>query len=171
MTAAAPFAAHLYPLASCELRTLQDPHEASVLSDLLARMDPWRTLRYTASALRRYLLCPDATLYRYAVVSQDTTIGVVCIRYPWLRGAYLELIGLDAAYQGRGVGCEILCWLEEQAQREACNVWILVSAFNTRARTFYTRQGFTEIGPLKDFVRPGYDEILLRKVLPSKGKP
>jgi GNAT superfamily N-acetyltransferase len=130
-------------------------------------MDPWQTLHYTAPMLQRYLLSLDDTLHRYAVVSQDTTIGVVCVRYPWLRGPYLELIGLDVAHQGLGVGKSILQWLEGQAQLESHNVWVLVSAFNTRARTFYTRQGFTEIGPLKDFVRPGYDEILLRKVLPS----
>jgi hypothetical protein len=44
-------------------------------------------------------------------------------------------------------------------------VWVLVSAFNTRARTFYARYDFTEIGTLKDCVQLGYHEILLRKVL------
>jgi ribosomal protein S18 acetylase RimI-like enzyme len=160
-----PFAAPRYLLDSCELRVLHNTEEVRLLSRLLAGMDPWHTLRYTPDALERYLLHPDAALYRYTVVSQDKIIGVVCVRYPWLRGAYLELIGLDAAYQGLGVGSALLHWLEEQAQLESQNVWVLVSAFNTRGRTFYTRHGFTEIGTLKDFVQPGYHEFLLRKVL------
>jgi ribosomal protein S18 acetylase RimI-like enzyme len=128
-------------------------------------MDPWQTLRYTPEALQRYLLRPDSTLYRYVVTAQANIIGVVCIRCPWLRGAYLELIGLEAAYQGRGAGGEMLHWLETQARLAAQNVWVLVTAFNTGARRFYARHGYTEIGTLTDFVQPGYDEVLLRKVL------
>lgn len=45
---------------------------------------------------------------------------------------------------------------------------VVVPAFNTRARTFYARQGFMEIGTLKDFMHPGYDEILLRKIFSSE---
>lgn len=160
-----PFAAPRYHLAACELRAVHGVEEARFLGDLLAGMDPWHTLRYTASALARYLLRPDAALHRYAVVVQRQTSGVVCVRYPWLRGAYLELIGLAAAVQGCGVGSEILHWIEAQARRESDNVWVLVSAFNMRARTFYEQQGFSEIGTLKDFVQLGSDEVLLRKVV------
>src|SRR2546428_7193294 len=86
MTSAPPFAAPRYPLDSCELRVVHTPEEAHFLSTLLATMDPWRTLGYTASALERYLLHAEAALYRYAVVVESHMSGVVCIRYPWLRG-------------------------------------------------------------------------------------
>ena len=168
MTSAPPFAAPRYPLDSCELRVVHTPEEAHFLSTLLATMDPWRTLGYTASALERYLLHAEAALYRYAVVVESHMSGVVCIRYPWLRGAYIEIIGLDAAVQGRGVGSEILRWVEEQARLTSHNVWVLVSTFNTQARAFYARQGFSEIGVLNDFVQPGSDEVLLRKVIRSE---
>ena len=69
------------------------------------------------------------------------------------------------AVQRRGVGSEILQWIAAQARRESSNVWVLVSSFNAPARTFYARQGFNEVGLLKDFVQSGYDEILLRKVV------
>ena len=165
MTVPRPFAEPPYALSVCSLRPVQSEAEASALGALLAAMAPWRTLGYTATALQRYLWRQDATLYRYAVVVQDRPIGVVCVRYPWLRGAYLELIGLEATVQRRGIGREIVHWLEGQARLAAHNVWVLVSAFNAPARTFYARQGFAEIGTLKDFVRPGADEVLLRKVV------
>jgi GNAT superfamily N-acetyltransferase len=160
-----PFTAPRYLLDSYELRVLHNTEEAHLLSRLLAGMDPWHTLRYTADALEGYLLHADAALSRYAVVSQDTIIGVICIRYPWLRGAYVELIGLDPVYQGVGIGSALLHWIEEQAQIETQNVWVLTSTFNTRARTFYARHGYVEIGILNDFVQPGYHEVLLRKVV------
>ena len=160
-----PFAVPPYLLPSCTLRALVDADEAGFLGHLLATMPPWQTLRYTTSALQRYLLHPDPTLYRYAVVVQETSIGVVGVRYPWLRGAYLELLGLTASYQGWGIGREILDWIEAQTRTASHNVWVLVSSFNSSARRFYARQGYREIGTLSDFVQPGYDEILLRKVL------
>jgi ribosomal protein S18 acetylase RimI-like enzyme len=155
----------VYHLSACTLQVLQHAEEADVLGHLLADMDPWRTLRYTPEALQRYLLRPDSTLYRYVVTVQANLIGAVCIRYPWLRGAYLELIGLAAAYQARGAGGEILHWLETQTRLAARNVWVVVAAFNTGACRFYARHGYSAIGTLTDFVQPGYDEVLLRKVL------
>lgn len=96
-----PFAARLYRLSVYDLHALTDMTAARFLSNFLAGMDPWRNLRYTSSALQRYLLRSDATLYCYAVV-QDKMIGVVCVRYPWLRGACLELISLDTAESDAG---------------------------------------------------------------------
>jgi len=155
----------MYLLASCTLRPVHSVEEGRWLGHLLAEMDPWRTLHYTARALEHYVLRPDEALHRYTVVVERQICGVVCVRYPWLRGAYLELIGLGATVQGRGLGREILQWLEEQVRQEAHNVWVLVSTFNVRARAFYARQGFREVGSLQDFVQSGYDEVLLRKVL------
>ena len=165
MTNLAPFAEIQYELGSCNLRSFHDEAEAARLGEQLANMDPWRTLCYTASAMRSYLLRQDTALYRYVIVAQNHASGVVCVRYPWLRGSYLELIGLDAAAQGHGVGADIMDWLEAQTRLASRNVWLLVSSFNTKARAFYERRGYHEIGPIEDFIEPGYDEILLRKVV------
>ena len=44
-----PFAAPRYRLVCCDLHILEDPQEAHGLSELLASMDPWRTLHYAYS--------------------------------------------------------------------------------------------------------------------------
>ncbi len=163
MTNLAPFSQTQYSLAACTLRAMGNEAEATLLGEQLANMDPWRTLRYTASAMQAYLLRQDAALYRYGVVTENHMSGVVCVRYPWLRGSYLELIGLDAATQGHGVGADIMDWLEAQTRLASHNVWLLVSSFNTKARAFYERRGYYEIGPIQDLIAPGCDEILLRK--------
>ena len=165
MAVTAPFAASLYRLPSCELQALHEAQVARVLGELLAAMEPWSTLGYTAVGLQRYLLRPETTLYRHVIVVQGEMAGVVCTRYPWLRGVCLELLGLAATFQNGGRGRDIMQWIEEQTSPQSPNVWVLVSAFNSRARLFYARQGYMAVGTLNDFVRPGYDEILLRKVL------
>jgi ribosomal protein S18 acetylase RimI-like enzyme len=140
---------------------------AKALSAFLADMDPWLTLGYRPSVLHRYLTRPDPALSRQAVFMKDSLAGVVCIRYPWLCGASLELLALLAGFQGKGAGAEILEWLEAQARRLAPNLWATVSSFNTEAQRFYARHGFETAAYLEDLIQSGFDEILLRKRLRS----
>src|SRR5262249_12357057 len=123
MTDIAPFTATQYDLTTCTLRAELSVGEAHFLGGLLIEMDPWRTLRYTASALEHYFLRSDPALHRYAILVQEKTCGVVCIRYPWLLGSYLELFGLDIDAQGSGVGRDVMRWFEEQTALTSRNVW------------------------------------------------
>jgi diamine N-acetyltransferase len=129
----------------------------------LINLDPWLTLGYQAESLARYLQRADVSLHKFEVLVSDQTVGVFCYRYPWLQGPFLELLAIYPLLQGRGLGQEILAWLENQGPWK--NLWTTVSAFNLRAWKFYTAFGFTEIGRLHDLVRNGFDEILLRKAI------
>lgn len=162
---ARPFAAGAYTLAGCGLVAPVAPEDAATLGDRLAGLDPWLTLEFPAAALARYFLREDPALYRYTVRVGDEVAGVVCLRYPWLRGPYLEFLGLTDAYQGRGIGGEVLDWAESQASPVADNLWVVASAFNRRALEFYRRRGFREVGAIEALIRPDQAEILLRKRL------
>jgi ribosomal protein S18 acetylase RimI-like enzyme len=131
-------------------------------------MDPWRTLGYRPENLLNYLHRKDAGLDRHAIVIEGRTAGVLSVRYPWLMGPYIELFAVLPGYSGRGLGEEVLKWVESRFQANSRNLWATVSAFNTLARTFYQRQGFEEVAPLKELVAAGLDEILLRKNLAAK---
>ncbi len=129
----------------------------------LSRLDPWLTLGYRAESLAYYLQRPDVSLHKFLVSASGQNVGVVCCRYPWLFGPFLELLAVYPQFQGQGFGREILKWLENQ--EAFTNVWTTVSAFNLRALKFYTKIGFEEVGMLADLVRAGFDEILLRKII------
>ena len=128
-------------------------------------MDPWRTLESTPEALSGYLLRPDASLSRYGMYTDDQLAGVISIRYPWLRGPYIELLGVLDGFQGQGIGREVLEWVCDAAQPFAKNIWIAASGFNARALAIYQKLGFTPAGELPDLVKEGYMEYLLRKRL------
>lgn len=132
----------------------------------LAELDPWLTLGYQPEKLRSYLLRPDTSLHRFLVSVSGREAGIVCCRYPWLFGPFLELLAVYPPFQNRGCGREILNWLEKPAA--FTNLWTTVSSFNLRALNFYYRSGFVEAGILPNLVRPGFDEILLRKIISSK---
>jgi GNAT superfamily N-acetyltransferase len=160
-----PFAADAYRLPCCTLARVSDAEQARAVANILVELDPWRTLGYAADGLARYLMRDDPGLHRYRTVGDAGTQGVVCVRYPWLRGPYIEVIGFAPRAQGKGLGAGIIAWIEGEVRVEAANLWALVSSFNEPARRFYARRGFVEIAPLDDLVVPGFAEVLLRKVL------
>jgi ribosomal protein S18 acetylase RimI-like enzyme len=157
-----PFSSTYYRLASCGLQRMEDRH-ADVIGRTLACMDPWRRMGYTATGLFRYLIRNDPSQYRYSIVLAEEIAGLVCVRYPWLRGPYIELLAVFSPYQGRHFGREVIGWAMNEMMQIAGNVWATVSSFNTPARLFYQNNGFVEIAELPELVNSGFNEILLRK--------
>jgi ribosomal protein S18 acetylase RimI-like enzyme len=143
--------------------------DAAAAARGLAGMDPWLTLGYAAEALTAHLQRPAPGLEKFVLEVAGSAAGVVCLRYPWLLGPYLETLGIWPEFQGRGLGRAVLSWMEDSTLGRAGNLWVAVSAFNRRARAFYQDFGFQEVGVLRDLVRPGFDELLLRKILPLPG--
>ncbi len=164
MIAAPLFRRERYALANCELRPLEAA-DALVIAEVLSRMPPWRTLGYYAEHLGRFLLHDDPGFFRYAIMAHNDKIGAVCVRQPWLKGSYLELLGIFEPFQGMGVGREVIAWMERCTRPAAKNLWALVSDFNSNARAFYRKMGFVEAASLPGLVKPGRAEILIRKIL------
>jgi len=153
-------------LNGCRLVRALSAAEASGIGEQLSGIEPWLTLGYSASALAGYLLRDDPALHRFLVRVEDAPAGVIAIRHPWLRGPYIELLGLAPDFQGIGIGVELLRWAEAEAAAVAGNLWVVVSECNERALMFYEKAGFEPVGRLDGLVREGMDEWLLRKRLP-----
>lgn len=153
-----------YLLSGCRLVRLR-VEDAKAVAGKLAAINPWLALGYSAAQLENYLSASDPSLHRYTVMVDNTIAGAVAVRYPWLRGAYLELIGLFPDQQGQGFGGAILQWMEQETKPWAANLWVLVSSFNDAAKRFYLRQGFREIANIEALVSLQSSELLLRKVL------
>ncbi len=162
-SSARPFRGSHYALGPCELRSMASEWITPIANQLV-QLDPWRTLAYTSDALGRYLAAGGQDFMRFAVIREGEIAGAVCVRFPWLRGVYLELIGLFPQAQGHGIGRAVCEWLEQEVSDHADNLWTLVSTFNLPARRFYSSCRFVEIGVLEDFVRPGYNEVLMRRI-------
>jgi len=142
------------------------PVSAKLLGPLLARIDPWARYRYTPAALTEFLAAEEADAPRFAIVANRVIAGAVGVRKSWLRGPYLQFLGILPAYQNHGVGQCILDWFEAEArQGQAQNIWVCASEFNTRAVSFYERHGFVRVATLSDLVVEGSCELLMRKRL------
>ncbi len=161
-----PFAGQHHDLGLCSLHPL-DGNRADLLSRGIAELDPWKKLGYSSEALARYLSRSDPALGRFEVSAAHgkEAAGVLCVRYPWLCGPYIELFAVFPAHQAKGLGSALVEWTA--AQTSSKNLWAAVSSFNDAGRRFYQKAGFEEIAHLPGLVREDFDEILLRKVLCS----
>lgn len=141
--------------------------EAAPLAEIFAAMEPWSRYPIAATALAAYLGSQEPGAPRFAIKAGDQTVGVAGLRLEWLRGPYLQFLGLVPQAQGFGMGGLVMAWLEREARAGgARNLWVCASAFNDGALAYYEARGFTRATQLPDLVADGIDEVLLRKRLP-----
>ena len=142
------------------------PAEAQYLGAAFAAMPPWSAYPYSADALAAYLARSEPHAPRLAITCGGEIAGAVGWRLDWLRGAYVQFLGLRSAFQGRGLGEAVMTWLEREARSAGeRNLWVAVSDFNDGAIRFYARHGFVATARLDALVRDGRTEILMRKRL------
>lgn len=148
---------HLAPL---------DPRHADALGTAFAAMSPWVDYPFPASGLAAYFAKDEPGAPRYQIMTGDEVAGVVGLRLDWLRGPYLQFLGLLPPHQGHGVGARVLAWFEANARDGGQrNLWVAASDFNLAALHFYARHGFSECARLDGLVSDGRTEILMRKRL------
>lgn len=151
-------------------RVVLKPLETGVGEHLargLCSISPWRDYGLGSQELALFLGRGEPGAQRYAIFVGGAVVGAAIIWPNWLRGPYLQFLGLLDTHQGQGIGDCVLGWLEKTARQRVANryVWILVSDFNLRARAFYRRQGYEEVAPIPDVVKDGMGEVLIRKRL------
>jgi GNAT superfamily N-acetyltransferase len=137
------------------------------LSMILCSMEPWLTMEYSPEAFESYFLNADSGLARQAIIISGQVAGVLSVRNPWLFGPLIELLALFDGFRGKGIGARVLRWVASRYR--AKNLWVTVASFNLGARKFYEREGFEKTAVLDDLIKPGWDEILLRKKVGQGG--
>lgn len=155
------------------IRPLTGEAEARYCAEFLAASDPWLTLGLTAEQALARLTNPAREVY-VATVAEEV-IGVMVFDLTGVLNGYIQILGVQPEWRGRGVGTQMLRWAEERIFRQSPNVFLCVSSFNGRAQEFYHRHGYQRVGVLPDFLTAGLAEILLRKTrgpwLPFTPKP
>lgn len=147
------------------LRDMTD-EAARELGPALAAISPWATYEIAADTMVDFLATIEPGAPRYALHVGEARAGALSVRVKWLRGPYLQTIGLLPAFQRQGLGRLVLTWFEQFArERGDRNLWIVVSDFNSDAARLYERFGFRRVGVLPDLMREGMDEFLLHKPL------
>lgn len=140
--------------------------ESERFGSAFAVIEPWAKYPYPASLLAAYFAREEPRAPRFALRQENELVGVVGVRFEWLRGPYLQFLGILPAYQGQGLGGAVVQWLERESRKSGeQNLWTCASDFNATALRFYERRGFQRIATIEGLVRDDRNEILLRKRL------
>ncbi len=131
--------------------------------EILTGSDPWKRLGFTAVDWNRIFAPLPTGRDTFVLEIEGNVLGIAIVRRKFLFGDYLELLGISPSAVGRGLGSRLLNHVESLTFARANNMFACVSDFNEAARAFYRKQGYKEIGPMPNFLIPGYAEILLRK--------
>jgi ribosomal protein S18 acetylase RimI-like enzyme len=79
------------------------------------------------------------------------------------RSGYIRLLVVAQEFTGAGVGDQLMDAAEAALLGEGDDVLLLVNAGNARARRFYERRGYHQVGELVDYVVFGQSECIYRK--------
>lgn len=133
-------------------------------AELMARSEPWITLRVSLEQCEN--ACRDHEYLLYVAHRKGEPCGAIVLQRRGVAGSpYVKSIAVAAGYRGRGIGARLMDFAEDLFRSEAKHIFLCVSSFNRRARSFYERRGYSAVGVLKDYVIEGASEILMHKGL------
>jgi ribosomal-protein-alanine N-acetyltransferase len=144
-----------------ELTTDRDDFAAC--AGIMVATDPWITLGLDYDACLKAFDGPFREVY--VLKKEGEIIGFVIIQPQGTFKGYIQTIAINEAYRGAGYGTQLLQFCEDKILQYSPNIFICVSSFNQGAIQLYTKFGFELMGELKDFVKKGFTELLLRKTV------
>ena len=75
------------------------PEDCPSLAAAIVVMEPWSVMQYPADRLCEYLATQDEGVTRCIIEIAGEKAGIISVRYPWLKGPYLELLALLSPFQ------------------------------------------------------------------------
>ena len=142
--------------------TLDDVPAVGLLEHRLFPIDAWPVQMFldelSQPETRRYLVAEGSDgIVGYA--------GLMCIEPI----ADVQTIAVVPAYEGRGIGSDLLTRLIGEARRRgAADVLLEVRADNPRAQQLYLRFGFEQIHIRPRYYRDGVDALIMRLPLAAQ---
>ena len=146
-----------------EIYLTSDPGNIEVCAQMMSKSDPWITLEMNYDQCLKAFegSCKEI----YVVEIENKIAGFVIIQTGGTFKGYIQTICISEACRGKGFGKKLLQFCEERILKISPNVFICVSSFNKGAIKLYYDFGFKLIGELDNFVKAGFNELLLRKTI------
>jgi len=147
------------------IRRLERKADAEICARMMANSEPWITLRRDYDASLKILT--DSSREVYLAIVSDEIVGFTILTMHGAFVGYLQSVCVAPEWRGKGIGSQLMDYVEKRILGETPNVFICVSSFNERVQKLYERRGYEVVGELKNWIVPGHSEILLRKTAGS----
>jgi [ribosomal protein S18]-alanine N-acetyltransferase len=146
-----------------KIRLTTDSNDFKSGATMMVSTAPWTTLGFNyEDCLKAFTgICKEI----YVAEKDNMIAGFVILQVCGSFSGYIQTICVGEEFRSKGLGKILLRFCEKRIHKISPNLFICVSAFNQRAVKLYYEFGFEPIGVLKDFVKKGFDELLLRKTI------
>jgi ribosomal-protein-alanine N-acetyltransferase len=140
-----------------------DSHDFEICAYMMATTDPWITLGMDYQQCQKAFEgdCKEIYIAR----SDGEIAGFVILQVCGTFSGYIQTICVSEIHRGKGLGTMLIECCEKRTLEFSPNIFICVSSFNKGAHELYQRLGFKLVGILENFVKEGFDELLLRKTV------
>ena len=142
-----------------------NPNDFVVCAKIMVSTVPWTVMGMDYVQCLQAFEGPNKEVF--ILKNETAIIGFVIIQTQGTFKGYIQTIAVDRACRGAGYGTKLLKYCEARILQYSPNIFICVSSFNDDALRLYRKLGFELIGELKDFVKIGFTELLLRKTVGS----
>lgn len=140
-----------------------DPEDFEVCALMMSETDPWITLDMNYDQCLKAFEGGSKEVYTARL--NNEVIGFVIIQISGTFAGYIQTICINKEFRGTGFGKRLLLFCEERILKISPNIFICVSSFNKGAIKLYYEFGFKLVGELENFVKEGFNELLLRKTV------
>jgi len=138
--------------------------DATIIGTGLAEIDPWTRLDFAGERFANFLAADGDGAFRFKILFGAERAGAVVVRFPWLSGPYLNILGILPAFSAPRSRCARTHLARKRVTSVAArSIWLCVSSFNVGARAFYERNGYRVAAQLDDLINDGKNEMLMRK--------
>ena len=76
---------------------------------------------------------------------------------------YLHIIAVKDAYRSKGIGKQMLDFLEKELFKNSDKLFLVTADFNPGAIRFYKKNGYKQVGMIPNLYRKGITEYLFMK--------
>ena len=145
-----------------EIREIQEPDIVGCVA-MVPQIEPWVTLGATPAEMEPYFRRLLGREEAFVAVLDGQVVGFATLSRGFLYGCYVRRLAVKEGLRSRGIGRQLMRFIETYTFARYPNLFLCVSAPNIRAQKFYRELGYQVVGELTDFIMQGQSEILLRK--------
>lgn len=143
------------------IRVTTDAGHYDAGAAMMVQTDPWITLGFDYAACRKAFDGPCKEVF--IIETANGLAGFAILQVCGTFNGYIQTICMAASERNKGLGKVLLAFCEKRILLNSPNIFICVSSFNEGAKRLYLSLGFETVGLLKNFIKEGFDEWLLRK--------
>jgi ribosomal-protein-alanine N-acetyltransferase len=138
-----------------------DPGDFAICAGIMVETDPWIKLGMDYNQCLKAFNGPFKEVH--LLKKGNEIAGFVIIQTQGTFKGYIQTIAINKTNRGAGYGTQLLQFCEDRIVQYSPNLFICVSSFNHGAVQLYIKFGFELVGELKNFIKAGFTELLLRK--------